>query len=194
MSKVKTDNLQTYTVSGDLTVLSPLVLSGSNTLDVGGAATMSSGLTVDGTGESLTVNTGNLYVVNDILVGADPASPDAQITSAGAATFASLTVNGQSVTGGNGAIIGAFGTVTKSGAGSGTGSGTGFNIASVAYTASSITITFTNSITPSTRLAIYLPLTSGQSVTNSAVTAGSLVLTVANDALQTVAFAVVAAS
>jgi hypothetical protein len=185
MSKDKTDNLEAYTSSGTMTVLSPLTLSGSNQLTVGGAATVGDGLTVDGTSQSLVVNTGELQSKGDFKVGPDAASPNASITSAGAASFASLVVNGSSISPGTGAEVHAFGTATKSGTGTGVGSGVGFNIASVNYTASTIS--------PTNRFGIGIANTAGQSITSTSVGSTSVSFGVANDVLQTISFVVVAA-
>ena len=193
MSKVQTDNLEAFTGSGTMTVLSPLTLSGTNALTVGGAGSIAGGLTVDGSNQSLIVNTGELQSKSDFKVGPDAASPTAQITSAGAASFSSLTVNGQAITAASGGKVAAFGQATKAGTGSGTGSGTGFNIASVTYAANTITVNFTNTIAESNRFGIGIALTASQSVTGTTVSSSSVVFSVTNDALQTVGFAVFAA-
>lgn len=82
MSKVKTDNLESYTTNGVLNMLSDVVLASGKGITVPGATDLDGGLTVDGSGDSATVATGDVFVGTGTLkVGGTTSSPNATINT-----------------------------------------------------------------------------------------------------------------
>ena len=187
MSKVKTDNLEAYTTSGSISILSPLAVTGINPLIVGGQISASQGVNVS---NGLIVTTGDCSTLaGDIKVG--PAGAEtATISNAGAASFASLLVNGQAVTGNAaGGRIHAFGTATKGAPGSGNGTVTGYNVTACTHTASTITVTYPT-LSETTKFAIGLPASATQVITGVTATSASVQFDVNADEVTTIFFAV----
>ena len=155
MSKVQVDNLEAYAASGTLTVLSPLTVAATKTLQTLGPADLDAGLTVDGSGDSVSVGTGNVFIdAGDLKVGGTTGSPAASIANSGAAVFSALTVNGVDFASG---IASKFICGGKSGA-----DGTSSNLFNCAVTrdsatfgtGSKVTITFSSNSTVSSPLVV----------------------------------------
>ena len=98
MSKVQTDNLESYSTGGAVNVLSSLVVASNKTLRAEGATDLNGGVTVDGQNDSLVVGSGDVFInPGEVKVGGTTSSPAARIDSSGAASFQTLTVGGVSI-------------------------------------------------------------------------------------------------
>ena len=187
MSKVKTDSIEAFTTSGTLSVLSPVAVPGNNPVLIGGSFSVNAGATIDG---GASVDTGSLRVRTGAFNIGTPGSETATISNAGAASFASLVMNGQAVTGtAAGGRIHAFGTATKGTTGNGNGTVTGYNVTACTHTATTITVTYP-AMSETNKFAIGLPASASQVIEQVNTSGTSVQFTVNADEVTTIFFVV----
>lgn len=91
MSKVKTDNLEVYTSGSSLSILSPVAVSAGQQATMNGPFTSNNAAVFNGSGNSVTVDSGNVLAKANLYVGPSSSSPGCTLAASGAATVGTLT-------------------------------------------------------------------------------------------------------
>ena len=99
MSKVKTDNLEVYTSGSSLSILSPVAVSAGQQATMNGPFTSNNAAVFNGSGNSVTVDSGNVLAKANLYVGPSSSSPGCTLAASGAATVGTLTAGASTFNG-----------------------------------------------------------------------------------------------